>query len=276
MSSQSLGTGRFLWHMATFRPWIYFTDNVLWTAVYCARLLPGLVAQQAFDTLQRGTADPSTIAWVSAAFVGTGIAGAIANTAGMSIDVFFRFSVSAVLQRNMLAEILRRPGARALDGSPGEALSVFRDDVQHAEDGSDWTVDMISLTIFSIAAMAILLNVNATITIFVFVPLIAIVLVAQVATRRLQQSRAASQIATSRVTGRLYPDGSRSEASGSPVAVRGTAAKHDQRGVTRATRENCGFNHHPRGITGDPARYAAGLRYIGTLCAIACFAVSSN
>ena len=203
MSSQSLGTGRFLWHMATFRPWIYFTDNVLWTAVYCARLLPGLVAQQAFDTLQRGTADPSTIAWVSAAFVGTGIAGAVANTAGMSIDVFFRFSVSAVLQRNMLAEILRRPGARALDRSPGEALSVFRDDVQHAEDGCDWTVDMISLTIFSIAAMAILLKVNATITIFVFVPLIAIVLVAQVATRRLQQSRAASQVATSRVTGAL-------------------------------------------------------------------------
>jgi ATP-binding cassette subfamily B protein len=121
----------------------------------------------------------------------------------MSIDVFFRFSVSAVLQRNMLAEILRRPGARALDRSPGEALSVFRDDVHYAEDGSDWTVDMISMTIFSIAAMAILLNVNATITIFVFVPLIAIVLVAQVATRRLQQSRAASQIATSRVTGAL-------------------------------------------------------------------------
>jgi ATP-binding cassette, subfamily B, bacterial len=203
MSSQSLGTGRFLWHMATFRPWIYLADNVLWTAVYCSRLLPGLVAKDAFDALQRGTIDPSTVAWISAAFVGTGIAGAVANTSGMTIDVFFRFSVSAVLQRNMLAEVLRRPGARALDRSPGEALSVFRDDVEHAENGSDWTVDMISLTIFSIAAMAILLSVNATITIFVFVPLVAIVGVAQVATRRLQQSRAASQAATSRVTGAL-------------------------------------------------------------------------
>jgi len=103
----------------------------------------------------------------------------------------------------MLAEILRRPGARALDRSPGEALSVFRDDVEHAENGSDWTVDMISLTIFSAAAMWILVNVNPTITVFVFVPLIAIVGVAQVVTRRLQQSRAASQIATSRVTGAL-------------------------------------------------------------------------
>jgi ATP-binding cassette, subfamily B, bacterial len=203
MSSQSLGTGRFLWRMTHFRPWIYWADNFLWTAVYCARLLPGLVAQQAFDTLQRGTADPPAIAWLAAAFVGAGLAAAVAETAGMSIDVFFRFSVSAVLQRNMFEEILRRPGARALDRAPGEALSVFRDDVQHAEDGSDWTVDMFSYTVFAIIAMAILINVNATITIFVFVPLVAIIAVAQVATRRLQASRAASQVATSRVTGAL-------------------------------------------------------------------------
>jgi len=203
MSSQTLGTGRFLWHMATFRPWIYVADDILWTAVYCSRLLPGLVAQQAFDALQKGTAEPSTIAWLTAAFIGAGIAGAVANTSGMTIDVFFRFSVSAVLQRNMLAEILRRPGARALDRSPGEALSVFRDDVEHAENGSDWTVDMFSYGVFAIVAMFILINVNATITIFVFVPLVAIIAVAQVVTRRLQQSRAASQIATSRVTGAL-------------------------------------------------------------------------
>ncbi|HET9809745.1 MAG TPA: ABC transporter ATP-binding protein, partial [Candidatus Limnocylindria bacterium] len=203
MSAQSLGTGRFLWRMTHFRPWIYWADNMLWTFVYCARLLPGLVAQQAFDALQRGTADPPAIAWIAAAFIGTGVAAAVAETAGLVFDVYFRFSVSAVLQRNMLAEVLRRPGARALDRSPGEALSVFRDDVQHAEDGSDWTVDMFSLTVFAILAMAILINVNATITIFVFVPLVAIIAVAQVVTRRLQASRAASQIATSRVTGAL-------------------------------------------------------------------------
>jgi ATP-binding cassette subfamily B protein len=203
MSTQALGTGRFLWRMATYRPWIYLADDLLWTAVYCTHLLPGLVAKEAFDTLQRGTVDPPTIAWLAAAFVGTGIAGAVANTAGMSIDVFFRFSVSAVLQRNMLAEILRRPGARALDRSPGEALSVFRDDVEHAENGSDWTVDMFSYGVFALVALGILLNVNATITLFVFVPLVAIVAIVQVATRRLQQSRAASQAATSRVTGAL-------------------------------------------------------------------------
>ena len=203
MTGATLGTARFLWHMATFRPWIYFGDDLLWTAVYCTRLLPGLVAQQAFDALQRGAPQTSALVWFTAAFVGAGIAEAVVHTAGWTWDVHFRFGVSAVLQRNMLAEVLRRPGARALDRTPGAAQSVFRDDVEHAENGADWTVDMTSLSVFAIAAMAILVNVNATITIFVFVPLVAIVAVAQVATRRLQQSRAASQQATSLVTGAL-------------------------------------------------------------------------
>jgi ATP-binding cassette subfamily B protein len=220
MTTQSLGTGRFLWRMTHYRPWLYWADNFLWTAIYCARLLPGLVAQQAFDTLQRGTAEPPAIAWLVAAFVGVGLAAAVAETAGMTWDVNFRFAMSAVLQRNMLAEILRRPGARALDRSPGEALSVFRDDVEHAEDGTDWTVDMFSLTVFAVAAMAILVSVNATITIFVFVPLVAIIAVAQVVTRRLQQSRAASQVATSRVTGAL------GEIFGAVQAVQIARAEH--------------------------------------------------
>ena len=203
MSAEALGTGRFLWRMATYRPWLYVADGILWTGVYTARLLPGLVAQRAFDALQFGRPDAAGILWLAALFVGAGIAGATVQTAGMAVDSVFRFSLSAVLQRNMLAEILRRPGARALDRTPGEALSIFRDDVQHAEDGTDWTIDMISYSVFAVLAIAILVRVNATIAIFVFVPMVLIVFVAQIATRRLQRSRAASQQATSRVTGAL-------------------------------------------------------------------------
>jgi ATP-binding cassette, subfamily B, bacterial len=203
MSAESLGTARFIWRMSTYRPLLYIADAILWTGVYTSRLLPGLAAQRAFDALQFGRPDLTGILWLAALFVGAGFAAAIAQTVGMTVDSVFRFSLSAVLQRNMLAEVLRRPGAHALDRTPGEAQSIFRDDVQHAENGIDWTIDMISYSVFAIFAMAILINVNATIAIFVFVPLVAIIAVAQVATRRLQSSRAASQQATSRVTGAL-------------------------------------------------------------------------
>jgi ATP-binding cassette subfamily B protein len=203
VSAQTLGTGRFLWRMATYRPWLYTLDGVVWIAEYGARLLPGLVAQRAFDALQFGTADTPAIVWFAALFVGAGIAQAGTNTMGVIVDAVFRFSISAVLQRNMLAEILRRPGARALDRTPGDALNVFRDDVQYAENGTDWTLDMVCIATFAAIAIAILVSVNATITVFVFGPLLAIVFVAQLATTRLQRTRAASRQATSRVTGAL-------------------------------------------------------------------------
>jgi ATP-binding cassette subfamily B protein len=203
ITEDTIGTGRFLWRMATYRTGTYLADSIAWIAVYGSQLLPGLVAQRAFDALQHGAADVPAILWFAALFVGAGIGHAGAMLAGWLIDVGFRFGVTGVLQRNMLTEVLRRPGARSLDRTPGEALSVFRDDVEHAENGADWTIDMIGNAVFAVAAMTILIRVNATIAIFVFAPLAAIILVAQIATNRLRQTRSASQIATSKVTGAL-------------------------------------------------------------------------
>ncbi len=198
-----LATQRFLWHAVWFRPWRYVSDNVLWIGVYCSRLLPGLAAQRAFDAIQSGNPDVPAVLWLAAFLVGAGAVEAIFQVAGMVVDVGFRFGVSGMLQRNMFAEILRRPGARALDRTPGEAQSIFRDDVEHAENGADWTIDMIGNFTFAAVAVAILVSVNATIAILVFVPLVFIVLAAQAATSRLRSSRVASQQATSRVTGAL-------------------------------------------------------------------------
>jgi ATP-binding cassette subfamily B protein len=216
------GTGWFLRRMLAYRPWLYTIDGIVWIAVYTLRLAPGLVAQRAFDTLQAGRADPPAILWLAALFLGVGITQAAVNTTGLLVDMVYRFSLSAVLQRNMLAELLRRPGARALDRTPGEALNVFRDDVRIAEDGVDWVLDMTFHIINATLAMWILLRVNASIAIFVFVPLVAIVLVAQAATRRLQQTRVASRAATSRVAGAL------GEIFG---AVQAVQIAHAERGV---------------------------------------------
>ena len=203
MTSDTIGTGRFLWRMATYRTGSYVADTVIWIGMYLTQLLPGLIAQRAFDGLQHGTADVPAILWFAALFVGVGAANAGLLMLGWIVDVGFRFGVTGVLQRNMLMEVLRRPGARSLDRTPGEALSVFRDDVEHAEQGADWTIDMIGDFLFAAVAMTVLVRVNATIAIFVFAPLAAIILVVQAVTTRLRQTRAASQIATSLVTGAL-------------------------------------------------------------------------
>ena len=64
-------------------------------------------------------------------------------------------------------------------------------------------LDMLFYLVAAAGALAILVRINATIALFVFVPLAAVVGVAQALTTRLRRARAASQNATSRVTGAL-------------------------------------------------------------------------
>lgn len=197
-----MNTAHFVWRLLGYRPWLYTVDGLAWIGVYASRLLPGLVAQRAFDALVSPGGTP-TVLWFAALFVGAGITQATVYVVGMLIDAVYRFSLSAVLQRNLLGEILRRPGARALDRTPGEALTVLRDDVRIAENDVDQMLDMAFYLIVAAIALGILISVDPAITIFVFVPLVAVVAVAQAAAARLQRARAASQSATSRVTGAL-------------------------------------------------------------------------
>ena len=126
---EGLTTPRFLWRAVWFRPGRWIGDNALWIGVYCSRLLPGLVAQLAFDSLQRGSADVPAVLWLAALFVGAGSVETFFQIVGSIWDTGFRFGVSGWLQRNMLAEILRRPGARALD--PLRAALVPEGHQQH-------------------------------------------------------------------------------------------------------------------------------------------------
>jgi ATP-binding cassette subfamily B protein len=192
----------FVWRMLGYRPWLYTADGVVWIAVYGSRLLPGLVAQRAFDALASPSGAPPVL-WFAALFVGVGLTQAAVFVAGMLVDTVYRFSLSALLQRNLLGEILRRPGARALDRTPGEALTVLRDDVRIAENDVDQLLDMLFYLVVAAVALGILISVDATIAVLVFLPLVAVVAVAQAATARLQAARAASQRATGRVTGAL-------------------------------------------------------------------------
>jgi ATP-binding cassette subfamily B protein len=197
-----VSTAQFVWRMLGYRPWLYIVDGIAWVGVYGSRLLPGLVAQRAFDALTPSTG-ATPVLWFAALFVGVGLVQAAVYVVGLLIDVVYRFTLNAVLQRNLLTEVFRQPGARAIDRTPGEALTVFRDDVWFAENGIDQMLDMLFYFIVAVGALVILVQVNATIAIFVFVPLVAVVAIAQAATARLQRARAASQNATGRVTGAL-------------------------------------------------------------------------
>ncbi|MCL2321656.1 MAG: hypothetical protein FWC47_06050 [Oscillospiraceae bacterium] len=79
---------------------------------------------------------------------------------GAPIDIVLRFKISALLRKNMLSCILKRPGAESLKLSHGEIVNRFRDDAIQVENSISWTLDVIGSCVFALIAFAILISIK--------------------------------------------------------------------------------------------------------------------
>ncbi|SMF85991.1 ATP-binding cassette, subfamily B [Paenibacillus uliginis N3/975] len=196
-------TRHFFWRLIMYRPGLYLLNLLAWSLIHMAPLIPGLLTKAFFDHLE-GTYTLSYGVWgIAALLVGAALGRIALIYGGFMTDVHFRFRVSALVRRNMLAHVLKEPGARAIPCSPGEAISNFRDDVEQAEEATSWSVDTLGLIGFVVVASWILISIDLQLTVLVFVPLILVVTAAQIATTRIQKYRAASRESTAKVTGAI-------------------------------------------------------------------------
>src|SRR4029453_3831974 len=138
-----------------------------------------------------------------ALLLGAALARSATVLIGFITDVNFRFRMGMLLRRNLLEHILKEPGARAIPCSPGEAISHFRDDVDQSEEAVSWSVDVFGMTCFALVSCFILIRIDAQMTLLVFLPLVIVVIAAQLATTRLQKYRSESRESTAKVTGAI-------------------------------------------------------------------------
>lgn len=195
-----MNTRHFFWRLLAYRPVYYLANLLAWTVIHMAPLLPGLITKAFFDDLEGSYDFPYGVWGIAALLVAAALARVALIAAGMWTDASFRFRISTLLRRNMLAHVLQQPGAKAIPFSPGEGISNFRDDVDQTEEAVSWSVDTLGLVGFVIVSSYILISIDAQMTFFVFVPLILVVTAAQAATARIQKYRAASRAATAKVT----------------------------------------------------------------------------
>ncbi len=215
-----MSTFSYMWRMIRYRPGWYIFNALVWTAIYLMPVVPGLVTKEFFDSLTGHAATGLSIWALVALLVGFALARSAIVYLGFITDVNFRFRAGMLLRRNVLEHILKRPGARAIPGSPGEAISHFRDDVDQSEEAVSWSVDVFGMTCFAVVSCFILLRIDAEMTTLVFLPLVIVIIAAQLATTRLQKYRAASRESTAKVTEAI------SEMFGSVQAIQVAGAEH--------------------------------------------------
>lgn len=188
-----------IWRLLWARPGLYLLDIFCWMSVYALQLIPALLLRQTLNRAFAGEASP--VQNFAVAMIVYTLVRFVALTGGAITDAIHRFHTSSLLRYNVMRKILFRPGAQSLTVSPGEALDSIRDDAEHLEDTVSWIADFLGELLFGLAAIGIMLSINARVTAVVFLPLIAVVITYNIASQALEKYRVATRDAASRVTG---------------------------------------------------------------------------
>ena len=198
-----LKTWPFNWQLIMYRPWLYAVFCLFNISFAVLQIFPGLIEKSIFDTIT-GAAPATLSIWGLIALYASVELGRQSMSFGQIWgDVTFRYTTGALLRHNLFASILRRPGAKTLPISSGDAVSRFRDDVGETADFPLWVPFMVGETAASLIAIVIMARINLTITLVIFLPLLAAIGATRLAWGRIHRYTYASSVATSAVTGFL-------------------------------------------------------------------------
>jgi len=214
-------TWQLIWRIGRFRPWLFLANTVCVFTIFLCLQAPGLAMREVLNLLT-GDAPVRLGFWAIIALLGASGAGMMAAHVGIVLsNVPFIFSAAALMQKNMLSSILKRPGAAALTDAPGEAVSRFRGDVDELTVFPLWMNDIVGFALYSVVAIGIMLSINAYITTVTFLPMLIVVVIARAATHKVERLRRASREAAGNVTGFI------GEVFGAVQAVKVASAEED-------------------------------------------------
>ncbi|MEZ4710754.1 MAG: ABC transporter ATP-binding protein [Caldilineaceae bacterium] len=201
-----------LWRrLVRFRPGLFTLSLTFYVCYTLSLAFSGLILRAFFDRLADA---PGALALSAIVLLQLGNSLlAMMGLSGANTIGFYHLdpSIRALLFSNIFAHILARPGAQPLpvnegndaEMSVGVALNTLRDDVQQIFVFDIELADLFGFGLTALIAFVAMLQVSIPITLGVFAPLIAIVLITSRLRKRIERYREASREATSRAAGAI-------------------------------------------------------------------------
>ncbi len=188
--------------MIMYRPWYYLLNCFLWITIHMFPLIPGLITKRFFEVLEKGGGLNSEILSLMALILVVALTRSIIIAMGGRVDANHRFSMSGLLRRNLLECIINNPLIENKT-SLGESMNCFRDDIEEIETVISFTLDIIGDGLFALGALIILLTINVKVTLFIFAPLVIVILLSQKAMKYISKYRTTAREATGDVSGAI-------------------------------------------------------------------------
>lgn len=201
VNSKNTKTFNYVWKLIKYKPWLYLITVIAWIASGIIPLIQGIMVKGFFDIIEGKPSLNIGIGGLLFLIIIFTLIRILIIQVGFRTDVRNEFLMSALLRGNILNSTLKKPGSKAIQTSIGEAINSFRDDVEQVETSIGWLSWLIGQITFSLIAFTIMLRVNAKITLLVFVPLTAVIVLAQKSEKKVEKNREKSRQATGNVTG---------------------------------------------------------------------------
>lgn len=188
--------------MIMYRPWYYLLNCFLWITIHMFPLIPGLITKRFFEVLEKSGGLNSEILSLMALILVVALTRSIIIAMGGRVDANHRFSMSGLLRRNLLECIINNPLIENKT-SLGESMNCFRDDIEEIETVISFTLDIIGDGLFALGALIILLTINVKVTLFIFAPLVIVILLSQKAMKYISKYRTTARESTGDVSGAI-------------------------------------------------------------------------
>lgn len=197
----------FWWRRVRFRPGFYIVGVSLYIGYTLSLAFSGLILRAFFDRL---AGEPGALALTTVVLLQLGnTLLAMAGLGGANAIQFYNYHLAtqALLFRNIFARLLDRPGAQPLppgaDFSAGGVINTLREDVRQLWEFDLQLGDLFGFGLTTLVAVIAMLQVSVPITLGVFAPLIAIVLITNRLSDRIERYRVASRTASAQVAGAI-------------------------------------------------------------------------
>lgn len=192
-----------VWRLITYKPWLSISFMGLWLIVHIMEIAPRLILKAFFDTITGDQPFRSGVLGIIIVVLASRGFHIFTIGTGAIFCARRRFTIGALLRRNLLDHILNQPGAHAIGGPTGEALNIMRDDAGEIDALIGWLADQIAVLTYTLLALMIMIRIDARIAIYSLIPLVVIILISRWTSIFAERYRKASRQATARMTSAL-------------------------------------------------------------------------
>jgi len=191
--------------LAGFQGVRFVIGTVLWVSWWSAPALAGLVLQAIFDAISADASAALNVPTLAALLMAVEGTRLLIFSGALILWSRWWVSIETLLRTNLLRSQMASGGRDA--GKPvtgaGSAIAVFRDDVEDLLIFVDSWLDLAGTAVFATVALAVMVRVDATLTLVVVLPLLAVFAITRSLSDRIRRTRRADREATARVTGFL-------------------------------------------------------------------------